>query len=110
MEAVFGAIFLDTSYEAAKKAILHVYAPLIEKLDASAIEKDPKTQLQEALHAKKLRLPEYRVISAQHATQSNLFEVECVIAQKGLATKGTGTSRQRAEQEAARVMLQQLEK
>lgn len=108
LEAVFGAVFVDAGYEAARKVILHVYAPLIENLELHSVEKDAKSQLQECLQAKKRKLPEYRVVSARQAAQSNLFEVECVVPHLGLSTRGSGTSRQRAEQNAAKAMLEKL--
>jgi len=42
------------------------------------------------------------------AAHQQSFEVECVIADLGLSTSGSGTSRQRAEQQAAQAMLDKL--
>ena len=67
-----------------------------------------KTRLQELMHARGKAVPEYRVVATHGAPHQRSFEVECRI--EGMQTKGTGTSRQRAEQEAARAMLDKLEK
>ena len=110
VEAVIGAVFLDGGYAAARGAALGAFAPLLERLDPEAPAKDPKTALQEVLQGRSQRLPEYRVVSVQGAAHQQSFDVECLLADLGLATSGSGTSRQRAEQEAARAMLARLEK
>jgi ribonuclease-3 len=107
LEAVFGALFLDGGYAAARQAVLEVFATRIERLDPERPAKDAKTQLQELLQADKKPLPEYRVVSVQGEQHRQSFEVECVVA-GGLASRGSGSSRQRAEQQAAAAMLEKL--
>jgi ribonuclease III len=107
LEAVFGAIFLDGGYPAARRAVVQAFGPLLETLDPGNVEKDAKTRLQELMHARGRPLPEYRVVATHGAPHERSFEVECVIEQ--VHAKGAGTSRQRAEQEAARAMLDRLE-
>lgn len=109
VEALVGAVFLDAGYEAARQAVLRAFAPLMERLDPGEPQKDPKTQLQEILQARHLRLPEYRIVTIKGAAHRQSFEVECLVTDAGLSASGSGTSRQRAEQEAARAMLQKLE-
>ncbi len=106
LEAVFGALFLDGGYEAASKAVLAVFATRLERLDPSRPAKDAKTELQERLQAERRPLPLYRVVHVQGAAHRQSFEVECVVDE--LSAKGSGSSRQRAEQEAARAMLDKL--
>jgi ribonuclease-3 len=105
VEAVFGAVFLDAGYAAARAAVLAAFEPLLASLDPDGPAKDAKTQLQEILQARQRRLPEYRVLSVRGAAHQQSFEVECVIAELGLSAAGSGTSRQRAEQQAAQAML-----
>ena len=107
LEAVFGAIFLDGGYPAARRAVVQAFGPLLEGLDPGRVEKDPKTRLQELMHARGKPVPEYRVVATHGAAHERTFEIECSIEE--LRTSGTGTSRQRAEQEAARAMLDRLE-
>jgi ribonuclease-3 len=109
VEALVGAVFLDAGYDAAREAVLLAFGPLMERLDPAQPAKDPKTQLQEILQAQRRRLPDYRVLSVKGAAHRQSFEVECMVTDAGLSTSGTGTSRQRAEQEAARAMLEKLE-
>jgi ribonuclease-3 len=87
-----------------------LFGPLIERLDPERPAKDPKTQLQELLQAGRRQLPEYRVVSVQGAPHRQSFEVECLVPDAGLSATGSGTSRQRAEQQAALAMLEKLEK
>ena len=107
-EAVVGAIFLDGGYAAARKAVVHAFGPLLESLDPSNVEKDPKTRLQELLHARGKPVPQYQVVATHGAPHERSFEVECIVDES--RTRGAGTSRQRAEQEAARAMLARLER
>lgn len=108
LEAIVGAVFLDAGYEAARKAVLLAFRPLIERLDPGGPAKDPKTRLQETLQSQHRRLPEYRVVSVRGAPHQQTFDVECLLADAGLSATGSGTSRQRAEQEAAMAMLGKL--
>lgn len=108
LEALIGAIFLDGGYPAARAAVVQAFGPLLDALDPGKMEKDAKTRLQELMHARGKPLPEYRVVATRGAPHERSFAVECTIAD--LRTRGEGTSRQRAEQEAARAMLEILEK
>lgn len=110
VEAVLGAVFLDAGYEAARKAVLAAFGPLIDRLDPDRPAKDAKTRLQEILQAKHRRLPQYRVVAVQGEAHRQSFEVECSVAELNLSASGTGTSRQRAEQQAAKALLEILEK
>lgn len=107
LEAVFGAIFLDGGYAAARRAVVQALGPLLEQLDPARVEKDAKTALQELLHARGRQPPEYRVVATRGAPHARSFDVECSVEQA--RTQGSGTSRQRAEQEAARLMLDRLQ-
>jgi ribonuclease III len=110
LEAVFGAVFLDGGYQAARNAIVSAFGPLIDRLDPERPAKDAKTHLQELLQAKRQHLPQYRVTGVQRAAHRQSFEVECMVPDLGLSATGTGTSRQRAEQQAAKALLDKLGK
>jgi len=73
-----------------------------------AIGKDPKTELQEWLQARRLKLPAYAVVGTQGAAHKQTFDVECEIAQLGLSERGIGGSRRSGEQAAAAAMLHTL--
>jgi ribonuclease-3 len=106
VEAVFGAIFLDGGYAAARDAVLRALAARLARLDPERPAKDAKTELQELLQAAHRPLPVYRLHAVQGAAHRQSFEVECLVEE--LSARGTGSSRQRAEQEAARAMLEKL--
>ena len=106
LEALFGAVFLDGGYDAARAAVLAAFGERIARLDPEQPAKDAKTELQEVLQAAHRPLPVYRVVSVQGAAHRQSFEVECVV--QDLVATGTGSSRQKAEQGAARAMLDKL--
>jgi ribonuclease-3 len=110
LEAVLGAVFLDGGYPAARKAVLAAFGPHIDRLDPDLPAKDAKTRLQELLQARHRGLPQYRVVSVQGEAHRQSFEVECSVKGVEHTATGTGTSRQRAEQQAAKAMLERLEK
>jgi ribonuclease-3 len=107
VEAVIGAIFLDGGYPAARRAVVQALGSLLDALDPGKVEKDPKTRLQELMHARGKPVPEYRVTATRGAPHERSFEVECAL--EDIRALGKGTSRQRAEQDAAKAMLQKLE-
>jgi ribonuclease-3 len=108
LEAVFGAVFLDAGYDAARAAVTHALRAPLAQLDARAPAKDAKTRLQETLQALHRELPEYRVLQVQGAAHRQVFEVECLARALGLRATGSGNSRRRAEQRAAENLLKLL--
>jgi len=108
LEAVFGAVFLDGGYEAARAAILRTYGEALSGLDGRAATKDAKTRLQELLQGQHRPLPEYRLLAVRGAAHEQTFEVECALSDQVLRAVGSGTSRQRAEQRAAEALLAEL--
>jgi ribonuclease-3 len=109
LEALIGAVYLDGGFDAARSVVVRLYRPLLETLDASGAEKDPKTQLQEWLQSRKYALPQYSVIATRGAAHDQRFEVECVVRELDVRTVGTGNSRRVAEQEAARMAFERLQ-
>jgi ribonuclease III len=108
MEAIFGAVFLDAGFDAARGVIQSLYRPLLENLDPGSAGKDPKTALQEWLQARHKGLPVYSLLQTLGEAHAQEFEVECVVPSLDLATRGRGTSRRAAEQQAAQQALEQL--
>jgi ribonuclease-3 len=101
LEAIFGAVFLDGGFEAAREVIGTVFAGEFAALDPAALGKDPKTLLQEWLQARRIPVPEYVVIDTAGAAHAQTFTVECRVAALDLVTTGAGSSRRAAEQAAA---------
>jgi ribonuclease III len=101
MEAVFGAVFLDAGFDAARRTIDAVYADLLRDADPSTLGKDPKTRLQEWLQAHRLPVPEYAVAAVTGEAHAQRFTVECRIPEMAIVATGSGGSRRAAEQDAA---------
>jgi ribonuclease-3 len=99
MEAVFGAIFLDSGIDTARAVIHGLFDPLIEKAAELGAGLDWKTSLQEVAAAAGLGVPEYLVtdIGPDHAKE---FSARAVIGGDVLG-EGAGRSKKVAEQRAA---------
>ncbi|HTI46681.1 MAG TPA: ribonuclease III [Casimicrobiaceae bacterium] len=108
LEAVFGAVFLDGGYEAARAAVEAAYGDVLRDADPTALSKDPKTRLQELLQARRVAVPDYAVVATRGEAHAQLFDVECRIAALGVVTTGTGSSRRAAEQAAAAAALSDI--
>ncbi len=106
LEAVFGAIYLDSGFEAVRRVILALYAERLERLPQPGELKDPKTRLQELLQARQQPLPQYDILEVSGEAHQQRFTVACLAG--GQRTVATGTSRRKAEQEAARLALDSL--
>ncbi|SFU52654.1 RNAse III [Nitrosomonas eutropha] len=102
MEAIIGAIYLESGFEKVDQVIVALYDPLLKQLDPDVFGKDPKTLLQEYLQSRKVDLPEYSMLLTRGDAHAQIFHVECAIPEFAIRTSGEGTSRRRAEQEAAR--------
>lgn len=101
LEAILGAIFLDSGFDDAAEVIGRIYLPLLEELDTGVPGKDAKTLLQEHLQGRRLALPQYNVVSVSGEAHEQQFQVECVISDLDIRTQGEGSSRRAAEQSAA---------
>ena len=108
LEAILGAIFLDSGFDAAAAAVARVIGPRLSELPAADALKDPKTRLQEALQAHGLALPVYTLIAAAGDPHMQSFTVSCEVPVLGMSAMGEGGSRRRAEQLAAAKMLELL--
>jgi ribonuclease-3 len=102
VEAIVGAAFLDGGFEAARRVVRVLLGEPLDIIDPAVSGKDPKTMLQECLQARKVALPQYSVVATRGEAHEQLFQVECVIPELGIRTRGEGASRRSAEQEAAR--------
>jgi ribonuclease-3 len=106
LEALIGAIFLDAGYAAAEAVVGRLFAPFLQVSAASAGH-DFKTRLQEYLQAHRQQRPEYRLIASHGPDHQRHYEVE-VLVDGVVLGRGEGTTKKRAEQEAACYALEQL--
>jgi ribonuclease-3 len=100
-EAVIGAIYLDGGLEAARRFVRRAFAERIAADPTPPV--NAKSRLQELLLGRGLPLPEYRLIAAEGPDHRPLFTVEVVAA--GRAARGSGESKQAAQQAAAAAWL-----
>ncbi|CCD28668.1 Ribonuclease III (RNase III) [Candidatus Glomeribacter gigasporarum BEG34] len=110
LEALFGAIYLDGGFSAARAAIERLYAPILDHLDLKMSGKDAKTCLQELLQGRKIALPEYTVITTRGAAHRQQFEIQCTVPSLEIQARGRGASRRAAEQEAAARALAEIKR
>ena len=108
LEAVIGAVHLDAGFAAAQALVQRLFKGVEINPQMEAIGKDAKTELQEWLQGRKMKLPLYRVVGTLGMAHKQTFDVECEITEFGLAERGIGGSRRAAEQAAAAAMLQTL--
>ena len=105
LEAVIGAVYLDAGYDKADQLVRRLFKDVQVNPQMKAIGKDPKTELQEWLQGRKMRVPAYTVVGTLGAAHQQTFEVQCEITEFGRAERGTGNSRRAGEQAAASAML-----
>jgi len=105
VEAIIGAVYLDAGFDKANQLVLRLFKDVEINPQMQAIGKDPKTQLQEWLQGRKMKLPLYRVAGTSGAAHEQTFEVECEIAELSRTERGVGASRRAGEQAAAAAML-----
>lgn len=109
MEAIIGAIYLDGGLEEARRYIISIYSEKLQNLSLEEVGKDPKTQLQEYLQARKQPLPEYKVVNTTGSDHEQVFVVSCKVKVVSKTVRGSGRSRRKAEQDAAGKVLKILE-
>lgn len=110
LEALFGAIYLDSGFSATRSCILALFADKLDSLSGAASLKDAKTRLQEHLQAQRKPLPEYTVTDVSGEAHAQSFRVACVVRDIDVEPSlGEGSSRRQAEQVAAARMLALLE-
>lgn len=110
LEAIMGALFKDQGINACQTWIELLFAEKLNDLSLDNWQKDPKTQLQELMQSKKQILPEYTLITMSGLAHEQMFQVKCSIPLITDTCVGTGISRKKAEQSAAELMLELLNK
>lgn len=110
LEAIIGAVYLDGGFALVQALVQRLFQDIEISPDMAAIGKDPKTELQEWLQGRRMKLPLYRVVGTIGAAHQQSFDVECEVVELNLCERGIGGSRRAAEQAAASAMLLVLAK
>lgn len=109
VEALFGAVYLDSDFETARQLILRLYDERLHSIDVNEAVKDPKTRLQELLQSRKLPLPIYNVKELKSDQQQPVFEASCQVSLLDKLVIAQGSSHRKAEKRAAERALTLIE-
>ncbi len=106
-EALIGAVYLDSGLKCVRKFILSFLRKEIERIDNMSYLRDPKTTLQEYVQKKYKERPVYEVVEEKGPDHRKEFIVKLIINGKEAAT-GTGSSKRKAEMNAAEFILKSV--
>lgn len=109
LEAIFAAVSFDADFAQAEQVVRSLFTPRVSAIDPIKQAKDAKTQLQETLQARRLALPNYRILEQRGEAHEQWFRVACELPELQLETCGEGSSRRAAEQQAAAAVLEPLQ-
>ncbi|HIV54705.1 MAG TPA: ribonuclease III [Candidatus Anaerobiospirillum stercoravium] len=111
VESIIGAIFLDSNehFEIVRQLVLTWFRERLRAINPSVSQKDPKSALQEYLQSQHKELPIYRIENIIGTDNNQVFEVSVVIQDIKQVFHGRGSSRRRAEQKAASIVLDYLQ-
>ena len=109
LEAVIGAIYLDSNSQACRDCVLAWFDERLQNLSREDPMKDAKTRLQELLQSGGMPVPEYEILSKSGKDHEQMFEIGCRVPGLNKMITGTGSSRRKAEQQAAGRALEILE-
>ncbi|MCW5588663.1 MAG: ribonuclease III [Legionellales bacterium] len=109
VEAIIAAIYLDAGLEKCRACVLSWFQQRLLQQSLQVSYKDPKSRLQEYLQGKQYSLPQYEIVKVEGEAHAQIFFVECQLNEHNLRAVASGSSRRRAEQAAAEMMLEKLE-
>lgn len=108
-EAVIGAIYLEKGYAEAEKFIQKHIASKLDAILKEGSWRDPKSHLQEISQRIDSATPQYRVLEEFGPDHDKVFTLGVYIGST-LMGKGTGHSKQIAQQNAAKAALEEYDK
>ncbi|MGI6153488.1 MAG: ribonuclease III [Christensenellaceae bacterium] len=108
MEAVFGAIYVDGGFYAAKTVIAGLLGSMVESLGKGTQKSDYKTQLQEIIQKNAKKEINYLVERQEGPPHDTTFYVRLIIGDD-VVCEGIGSSKKEAEQNAAKFALEHIE-
>lgn len=109
LEAYLGALYMDQGVESVRKFLNDTLIPKAEIHVQQKSFKDPKSMLQEFVQAKRQHSPTYKVLEEEGPPHQRTFTVGAFVGQE-LIEKGVGSSKQKAEEDAAKHALEKLSK
>lgn len=109
LEAVLGAIYLDSGFNSIFLIIKKLFMPVISRATREDINRDYKTKLQEEVQNLFKMTPQYRLVNEIGPDHDKTFEIHLYISGKKVGS-GLGKSKKQAEQSAAQDALDHLDK
>ena len=106
-EAVLGAVYMDSGYEAVRALCARLYAGALEEPRVLLVSENPKGALQELTQEVHGVTPDYETLHVSGPEHRPEFEVRVTVAGRELASARAG-NRKAAEKEAATLALQRL--
>jgi len=103
IESIIGAVFLDSNWDSVDNFILKLFSKELSIIEADQEFRDSKTELQELLQSKKLKLPIY-------ITSESNSGFDCRLELPGGLFEASGNSKRQAEIAAAKEALSHLKK
>ncbi|SFV84260.1 Ribonuclease III [hydrothermal vent metagenome] len=108
VEAIFGAVLLDSDFETINRVILDLYHDLLDDINPNDSLKDPKTQLQEYLQKRGNTLPKYELVKTVGKDHNAVFTMNCSLQDQAMQVEQAAKSIKRAEQLCAQILLDKL--
>jgi len=109
VEALIGAIYLESGFEPCAERVRSWYRERFEALSLKQPGKDAKTQLQEFLQARHMPLPDYQLVEREGSAHAYRFTIECRVAPLKEVVRADANNRRTAEKQAAAEMLAKLQ-
>lgn len=109
VEALIGAMVIDGGEQVCRDVVLAWFDQRLQAISPQNVRKDAKTRLQEWLQGRKHELPTYEVLTVTGQAPRQTFQVECLLPDLNRQFTASGSSRRRAEQQAAEDALAWLE-
>jgi len=109
LEAVIGAIYLDSSYKIAASVVISVFKEPLEKFTQKEVKiNDYKSELQELIQKKNNYLPVYKIVQENGKPPNVVFTAAVFIENREIG-RGIGKNKRKAEQDAAFNALQNID-
>lgn len=108
LEAIFAAIYLDSDFVTCQAVVTAIFDKKVKALPEAQVLKDSKTKLQEFIQSNEAAaLPEYELLSIDGPDHAKIFTVRC--AALGQTATAKDSSKKKAEQQAAKLILQKVQ-
>ncbi len=108
LEAMVGALYLDSGMEAARVFMLPLLTARLDEVQAASLDRDARSALQERMQAETGYTPRYVVVGQSGPDHAREWQIQVYVGE-WLAGEGVGRSKQAASQAAARDALKRIE-